>query len=38
MVMVKLRAVRAVVRLTAWMIVPALVVMLDAAPNGENTR
>jgi tricorn protease len=38
MVMVKLRAVRAVVRLTAWMIVPALVVMLDAAPNGETTR
>ena len=36
--MVKLSTVRAAVRLAAWMIVPAFVVMLDAAHNGETTR
>jgi hypothetical protein len=36
--MAKLRAMRRVVRLAAWMIVPALVVMLNAAPNGDATR
>ncbi len=36
--MAKLRAMRRVVRLAAWMIVPAMVVMLDAAPNGDATR
>ncbi len=36
--MVKLRAMRGRVRLAACMIVPALVVMLDAASNGDATR